>query len=104
MALPTTLAAYTDCLELFDRAQSSKSGIRIFRPNQGSAFYLRNRLHQARALDRKESTRLYDRDHPAYNKSLHDKFVVRTLPSAEGDGYWVYIEPWDQTIGEVEEL
>ena len=104
MSLPDTLSAYTDCLEHFERAQASERGIRIHNKTEKSAIYLRNRLHQARAIERREARRMYPSDHPAHGKSLNDRFVVRILPTAEGDGYWVYIEPWSQTVGEIEEL
>lgn len=105
MALPDTIAAYSDCLEHFDRAASSPRGIRIYMESEKSAIYLRNRLHQARSLDRRESRRTYPSDHPAHGKSLYDSLVVRLLPPAEGEtGYWVYIEPWATTVGEIEEL
>lgn len=104
MALPDTIAAYSDCLEHFERAQESPRGIRIFNSTERSAIYLRNRLNQARSIERRESRKLYPFDHPSHGKSLNDRFVIRIMESAEGDGHWVYIEPWSQTVGEIEEL
>jgi hypothetical protein len=104
LALPDTPAAYTDCYDHFERAQQSEKGIRIFVDDFKSASYLRSRLNQARAIERRQSRRVYPPDDPKYNRSENDKFRVTMLPSAEGDGYWVYIELWNQIVGEVEEL
>lgn len=105
MALPEATAAYEDCYEYYERAQSSTKGIRIATPTRESAFHLRARLNMARALERRDSMRTYDRTDPRYGKSVNDKYRVTMLPAAEGEtGWWVYIEEWRADFGEVEEL
>lgn len=104
MALPDTPAAYQDCYDHFEKAQRSERGIRIHMPDFKSAHYLRSRLNQARVLERRQACRVYPKEDPRYNKSENDKFRVSIIETAEGDGYWVYIELWNQTVGEVEEL
>lgn len=104
MALPKTTAAYEDCYEYFDRARNSKNGIRIFLKTRAQAYQLSCRLHQARVLERQDSSRVYDRTDPRWGKSENDRFRVALREAAEGDGWWVYIETWTQEVESVEEL
>jgi hypothetical protein len=94
MSLPEQTAAFQDCYDLFERAQNSTKGIRIPVADERAARYLRLRLNHARVLERREAQKLYERHDPRHNKSINDKFRVTYLPTVEGDGYWVYIEPW----------
>ena len=94
MALSEATAAYSDCYDLFEKAQNDGKGVRIHLPNRPEAHMLRMRLNQARVLERRESMRIYDRIDPRYGKSENDRFRVTIREAAEGDGYWVYIEEW----------
>ena len=94
MALSESIAAYTDCFEFYEQAQADGKGIRILVEDRKAATVLRGRLNQARVLERRESMRLYDRTDVRYGKSENDRFRVTMRETAEGDGYWVYIEPW----------
>lgn len=105
MALSNSIAAYDDCFAHFDRAQAAENGIRILMSTESEANYLRFRLNQARALERKESCRIYDRTDPLYGKSENDCFRISVMRSAEGEtGFWVYIRKWHQQFDAVEEL
>ncbi len=107
MALPEALSAYEDCYEYYDRAQNSAKGIRIAVHNREAAVYLRMRLNQARALERREARRTYPISDPRHGKSANDCFRVTFHPCADGEpGFWVYIERWVHTAdrAEIEEL
>lgn len=104
MALPQVTAAYEDCYDFFDKARVSQNGIRILLPTKTQAQHLQFRLHQARSLERRDSSRIYDRSDPRFGKSENDRFRVAIREAAEGDGWWVYIEPWGQKVETVENL
>ena len=104
MALPQVTAAYEDCYDYFDQARASENGIRILLSGEKQARHLQFRLQQARSLERRDSTRLYDKTDPRWGKSENDKFRVSVRQAAEGDGWWVYIEAWKQEVETVENL
>lgn len=110
MSLPTNQSAYEDCYAYFDRAIATTTGkgIRIPVASRSDAQILRLRLNQSRVLLRRESTQIYDRTDPRYNKSDFDAYRVTIQEPATGPdepGYWVYIERWAQTVSEdIEEL
>lgn len=105
MALPTTTAAYEDCYDHYERARVSANGIRILLPDRAQAQHLQFRMHNARALERRDSMRIYDKSDPRWGKSENDHFKVSLVPCADGEtGYWVYVEPWNQKVDAVEEL
>lgn len=104
MALPKVTAAYEDCYDYFDQARASANGIRILLETKSQAMHLQFRLHQARSLERRDNSRIYDRSDPRFGKSENDKFRVAVREAAEGDSWWVYIEPWNQKVETVEEL
>lgn len=105
MALPTSTAAYQDCFDYFDQARHAERGIRILVESQTKARHLSNRLHQARALERRDSARIYDRTDPRHGKSENDGLQVTIREAADGEpGWWVYIQPWSITAQAVEEL
>jgi len=105
MALSDCVAAYGDCYGHYDRAQSSPNGIRILLNSHKEAMHFRFRLYQARKLERVQTMRTYTRSDPQYGKSVNDRFRITIQPTAEDDEkYWVYIQPWDQEVEDVEEL
>jgi hypothetical protein len=105
MALSNSIAAYSDCYDHFDRANNSANGIRILLSTEKEANYLRFRLNQARALERRDSMRVYDKIDHRFGKSENDRFRISVIPAAEGEiGFWVYIQPWVQEVEEIEEL
>jgi hypothetical protein len=84
MALNKQIRNYDDCFKLFETALENKDGIDVGMGSKSSAMHMRARLHQARALDRAESRRLYLEENPKYDRSVFDGLVVRLKESAEG--------------------
>ena len=74
MALSESMAAYTDCYEIYDAARDNPQGVRVLIGEYSQAGIMRMRMNQARVLERKEAKRLYDRTDPKYGKSENDKF------------------------------
>ena len=63
------------------------------------------RCHQARALDRKQSKRLYEPTDVRYGTSAYDELSFKLRPPAEGDpGHWVYAVKMILNEAEVELL
>lgn len=92
MALSNQIGAYEDCFDVFERALTAPSGVRVQFPTRSAAHTFGLRMQQGRALQRKESMRLHKRDEPGYNKSSYDVLVVRQ-PREDEDGlWWVYVE------------
>ncbi len=103
MSLPTQIAAYGDCFDLFNRAKNDDRGIRVFIGLENVALRLRHRMQMARRLQRDESKRLYDLHAPQWGKSEFDDLVVTVRKDTEGD-WWLYIERYGMEIGEIESL
>lgn len=101
MPASNSKGAYSDCFELFDRALE-KGRIRVGYPTKGEAHQLLSRLQYCRVLDREESQRIYEADHPQWGTSAYDSLIVR-IPREEEGKWWVYIEPRIIT-GQIEEL
>lgn len=97
MPIPTNRMSYTDCYEIFDKAQSDPKGIRIPFNTEGEARHYQMRLHNARAVDRRENTKIYDKGHQLYGQSAYDILQVR-LRQGEDFTWFVYIEPKDKYI------
>lgn len=103
MSLPTTIASYEDCFDLFARAINQPKGSRALLGDYGSAKHFQSRMQMARKLQRDETCRMYDAGAPQYNKSEFDKLVVRIKQDAD-DQYWVYVEPYATLIATVEDI
>lgn len=92
MTLSTSRLAYTDCIEVFDRALEDSKGIRISQPGIDEANHFRMRMHQARKLIRDDNRLTYEDDHPMFGRSVYDKLAVR-IKNIEGTIY-LYIQPY----------
>ena len=104
MPSSTNLGAYTDCVEIFDRAVASRQGIRIPVSTPGDGRLMVLRLQQARSLVREKSKEIYsDPADPAYGTSPYDPLIVRMPREIEGR-WWVYIEPRLANADDIEEL
>lgn len=103
MALPSTIASYEDCFDLFARAIAKPKGSRALLGSYGDAEHFRMRMHQARKLQRDESMRMYDSNAPQYNKSEFDKLMCRVCEDAEGR-FWVYVIPHGTLIEVIEDI
>lgn len=104
MSLPTTIGAYNDCLDVFERALESKRGTRVSFNTEPEANIFQMRMCTARALRRDESRRMYPREDPRYNRTAFDHFVVRRPVSDTEDKWWVYIEPHSSNIIAIEDI
>lgn len=77
MPISSSRGSYLDCYEIFDRAMDTKSGVKVPCKDHDAAMFLRMRLHQARAINRKDNKQVYDPDHPMFNASPYDIFTVQ---------------------------
>jgi hypothetical protein len=102
VSLPKTRQSYNDCYDLFDRALEAEQGIRISVETYEGAQSLRSRLHMARQLNRDDNRSTYDEGHAMHGASPYDKLKVR-IREAKGRTY-LYIEPIDKGLGEIEDL
>ena len=90
MTLPNALLAYSDCLEVFDRALADEKGIRVPMSDQQAARRFQARLHQARTLDRDKNRQTYEPGMKMYGASVYDELVVRIVRSS--GKHYVYVE------------
>jgi|ERR1700735_583788 len=103
MTIPTNRMSYMDVYKKFDEAKDDPKGIRIPFATRAEAQHYQMRMHNARSVDRRENAKLYDRTHPLYGQSTYDTLQVR-LREGEDGTWFVYVEPKDKFIGEVERL
>ena len=92
MSLPTSLAAYRDCVELFEAATRDPKGARVKLDDYDRCVNTRTRMHYYRNLDRRANALTYEQGHPLHNASAYDDFVLRIRLDQDGK-YWLYIEP-----------
>lgn len=106
MSLPTTLGAYRECEDLFEKAAADPKGVRAQVASQEAAINLRSRLHYFRKLDREANEKTYPADHPAHGQSIYDDFVVQMYPDEDraGGKWWLYIQPRSSKILAIESL
>ena len=97
MALPDNISAYDDCFDLFDRACADPKGARALIGSFEQAKRYQMRMNTARALQRKESKRIYKPDELAYGKSEYDYLKVTTRFDNE-EQWWVYVEPHREDV------
>ena len=103
MTLSTSITAYDNCFEAFDRAIEAKRGIRMEFDDWGSANFFRMRCHQARKLDRERNAKIYsDPEHPMHGRSTFDPLTLRII--REGDNTYLYIERNTILPGKIEDL
>lgn len=103
MTIPTNRMSYADIYDRYDLALEDPKGIRIPFDTEEEAMHYRMRLHNARAIDRKENAKLYAKGEPLHGQSAYDVLQVRIREGEDGT-WFVYIEPKDKYIGEVERL
>lgn len=90
MPLSNARLSYKDCFDIFDAALANKKGVRVELEDMDKATFLRMRLHNARKIDRKDSTEIYSDGHPMFGQSIYDKLAVR-LRTEDGK-VWLYVE------------
>lgn len=102
MTLSTSLLAFQDCLELYDKALADDRGARMAVPDLNAAHRLRSRLHQARVLDRKQNAMAYTPGEPMHGRSVYDEITVRIMGG--GGRVYVYLEKIKLSEAEIESL
>lgn len=104
MSLIQSRQAYSDCREVFDKAIEDSEGVRVPMSTYNDAIYFRMRMHQARAIDRRDNKELYrdQPDHQLYNASQYDRLVVRV--KNVDDRWYVYVEHGGVDVDTVEPL
>lgn len=103
MPLPNTIDSYTKELEIFERALKDPRGCRVCYDTQTLATQARFRFHQARALDRAQTRRIYDKSDLLYGKSEYDILTCKLREDSSGE-WWIYIERHGVEIKAVELL
>lgn len=91
MSLPTSLSAYRDCQELYDKAGEGSKGARAKLATEEQCIGLRTRLHYFRKLDREANAEIYPQGHSQHGQSPYDDYVVQIFADEDGDGWWLYI-------------
>jgi len=104
MSISKSPQAYNDCYEAMDRAVASKFGIRMLMPNPDKAYYFRMRCHNARAITRRQNTKVYDEVHPMYNASPHDCLQLRIEYDRTAGKTYLYFDKNEVLPGPIEDL
>ena len=103
MSLPSSIGAYRDCQDLFDRAKADPKGIRACLGTYEACFQKRQRMHYFRSLDREASKSVYPGDHPSFGLSVYDDLMLTIIPD-EDKQWWLYIQPRAGQILHIEGL
>jgi hypothetical protein len=103
MSLPTSRLAYEDCLDAMDRALEDPKGIRIRVPDRDAAHVLRQRMHQARVLDRNANRLKYPEEgHAMHGCSVYDR--LRATIRRTKAGTFLYLEQINLDQNGIEDL
>lgn len=104
MAINTSRLAYQDCYDLMEKAISDEypTGLRIKFADFNEANHFRQRIHNARYVDRGENVKTYRADHVMHGRSVYDVLNCRIRQLA--DGWWLRLERVDARKFEIEPL
>lgn len=112
MPVSSSRLSYSDCFTLFEKALEDTKGAR-FQPkssktdvpgNYGDCYHFRLRMHQARAIDRKDNREIFDPGDPLYGRSLLDPLVIQ-IKGPDSDGmHWIYVTHTEINIDDIESL
>ena len=97
MTRSTSILAYPDVKEAFDKALSGR-GIRVAFKDPRAATRFAFRCNAFRVLDRKENATLYEASHTLHGRSVYDSLKV-----TRGEGF-VEIVPLVLDVDSVTEL
>lgn len=112
MPVSSSRLSYSDCFTLFDKAYNDTKGCRFqVKPsgadgrNYGDCYHFRLRMHQARAIDRKDNRALYpDPSEPLHGRSIYDSLVIQIKgPDSEGM-HWIYVSHTEIDVNDIESL
>lgn len=102
MTYSTSPLGYDDCFGVMDEALQNEIGIRMCLPDEKTAQRFRARCHQARVINRKQNTEIFEKSHPMYGLSQYDRLVIRI--AIEKSIVWVYFEKSRGVPGRIEKL
>jgi hypothetical protein len=106
MSLSLSKTAYSDCLELFERALGTPRGVQRLFDLERQAIHFRDRMNSARKLDRKNNRAIYadEPEHPLYARSEFDVFTIRIARDFERDKWLVRVELLVLDEADIEEI
>lgn len=102
MSLPTSKNAYLDCLDYLDTAMAEVRGARIKVASHDAGIRLRMRIHQLRAILRRDSRLIFELGDPNYDTSAYDCITI-TVPNI-GDQWYVVMRKNEPNMALVEPL
>lgn len=106
MPVSSSRLSYSDCFTLFDKAHADVKGAR-FQVNGGDsysdAWYFRLRMHQARAIDRKDNKEIYEIGDPLYGRSIFDPLQIQIKADTERK-WWIYVKHTEINVDDIESL
>lgn len=106
MPVSNSRLSYSDCFTLFDKALEDTKGARFQvseGKHHGDAWQFRLRMHQARAIDRKDNRELYQLGDPLYGHSVYDPLIIQIKTDTEGK-YWIYVKHTEIDADQIEAL
>jgi len=105
MAINPSRLAYQDCYDLLDKAVSDEYpiGLRVKFANKNEAINFRQRIHNARQVDRIDNAKVYPDGHPMFGRSVYDVISCRIRIHNDG-GFWLRLERVDSREFEIEPL
>ena len=103
MTVAQSRTAYDDVFEKFELAMTDPLGIRIAFDTQAAARTYMMRMHNARAIDRRDNAKTYPEGDPMHGQCIYDRLQC-TIREGDDGSWFVYVEPRDKYVGEVESL
>lgn len=103
MPIPTNRMSYKDIYDVYDAALDDPKGIRLAFSNLGDAKNYQMRMHNARAIDRRENKKTFPEGDPMHGQSTYDILQVRIRHGEDGTVF-LYVEPKDKNAPEIEPL
>ena len=100
MGINPSRLAYQDCYDLMEKAISSEypGGLRVKFGSENEAINFRQRIHNARQVDRSDNSKVYPDGHPMFARSVYDVITCRIK-----DG-WLRLERVDSREFVIEPL
>lgn len=106
MPLSKSIYAYNDCCQIYERAMESAvsggPGVRVRQEKESDAIYLRMRMNNARAINRRDNADIYAPGDPLYKASVWDALMV-TIKMIDDD-FYVYVEPHGIDTSMIEDI
>lgn len=105
MPYSTSVLAFDDVKDAFEKALEAPKGIRVVCDTRASAIVLRSRFNYYRKLDRQNNAKIYPPDHHLHNRSAYDKLIIRIPYRGSQEEATLYIVPRsidDLTIEEIQ--